>query len=376
MGMAGAAADHWRSWRNRLLSSPSFQRFAVSFPLFRSISQSRSRKLFDLLAGFTYSQVLFATVKLGLIELLKTSPLAENDISRRIGWPNDRTARLLKAAAALKILERTSTGDYTLGIHGAALAGNPWIAKFITHHHLLYEDLLDPLSLLRGDIANPKLKHYWGYAGQDDRDAVKAANAAAYTALMAASQEAVAAEILHTYDFNRHTHLIDVGGSNGTFISAAAARHPHLLFTLFDLPAVAEIGRVNLAARGLESRVEVAGGSFLTDELPEGADVATLIRIAHDHEDESVLQVMKSIRRMLPPHGRLILAEPLSGITSIAPVTDAYFGLYFAAMNQGRTRTFTEIETLAKAAGFASARAIRTRMPLVTGLIQIDVKNV
>jgi len=122
--------------------------------------------------------------------------------------------------------------------------------------------------------------------------------------------------------------------------------------------------------------VEVAGGSFLTDELPEGADVATLIRIAHDHEDESVLQVMKSIRRMLPPHGRLILAEPLSGITSIAPVTDAYFGLYFAAMNQGRTRTFTEIETLAKPAGFASARAIRTRMPLVTGLIQIDVKNV
>lgn len=376
MGMAGAAADHWRSWRNRLLSSPSFQRFAVSFPLFRSISQSRSRKLFDLLAGFTYSQVLFATVKLGLIELLETSPLAENDISRRIGWPNDRTARLLKAAAALKILERTSTGDYTLGIHGAALAGNPWIAKFITHHHLLYEDLLDPLSLLRGDIANPKLKHYWGYAGQDDRDAVKAANAAGYTALMAASQEAVAVEILHAYDFNRHTHLIDVGGSNGTFVAAAAARHPHLRFTLFDLPAVAEIGRVNLAARGLESRVNVAGGSFLTDELPEGADVATLIRIVHDHEDESVLQVMKSIRRMLPPHGRLILAEPLSGITSIAPVTDAYFGLYFAAMNQGRTRTFKEIETLAKAAGFASARSIRTRMPLVTGLIQIDVKNV
>jgi hypothetical protein len=28
--------------------------------------------------------------------------------------------------------------DYTLGIHGAALAGNPWIAKFIEHHHLLY----------------------------------------------------------------------------------------------------------------------------------------------------------------------------------------------------------------------------------------------
>ncbi|WP_373502635.1 methyltransferase [Aestuariivirga sp.] len=372
MGIAGAAFDHWRALRNRLLSSPQFQKFAVSFPLFRPVSRSRSRQLFDLLAGFAYSQILYATVKLGLIDLLKAEPLTAPAIASRLGWNEDRMERLLKAAASLKLLDVTSTGAFTLGIHGAALAGNPWIEKFITHHHLLYEDLTDPIALLKGDAGGTKLKGYWGYAGSDSKDAVGAANAEVYTALMAASQEAVAAEILAAYDFGQNRHLIDVGGSNGTFLAAAAARYPRLKMTLFDLPAVAELGRVKLADAGLGSQVGIAGGSFLTDELPRGPDVATLIRIAHDHDDDSVLRVMQNIRRMLPPDGRLILAEPLSGVPSIAPVADAYFGLYFAAMGQGRTRTLDEISALARQAGFASARALRTRMPLVTGLIQIN----
>jgi demethylspheroidene O-methyltransferase len=360
MGLAGAAFDRWVAARNRLLASPAFQKFAVAFPPFRPVSRQRSRQLFDLLAGFTYSQVLYATVKLGLVEMLEQRPLSLPALASRTGWPPERLQRLLKAAASLKILEVTSTGDYTLGIHGAALAGNPWIARFITHHHLLYEDLEDPLAVLSGEKKNNKLKDFWNYADTP--------HAADYTALMAASQEAVAAEILNAYDFSRHRHLIDVGGSNGTFLAAAARKHPDLRLSLFDLPAVAEIARANLGGRA-----EIHPGSFLTDELPQGPDVATLIRIAHDHDDPSVLRMLGAIRRMLPPGGTLILAEPLSGHPATAPITDAYFGLYFAAMGQGRTRTPAEIESLAREAGFASLSVVKTRNPVVTGLLRIKV---
>ena len=229
-----------------------------------------------------------------------------------------RLERLLKASVSLKILEMTSTGDYTLGIHGAALAGNPWIARFITHHHILYEDLADPLPLLSGEKKDSKLKDFWNYS--------ETPHAAEYTALMAASQEAVAAEILAAYDFSRHRHLIDVGGSNGTFLAAAAAKHPGLKLSLFDLPAVAEIARANLG-----NRVEIHPGSFLTDELPKGPDVATLIRIAHDHDDPSVLKMLGAIRRMLPAGGTLILAEPLSGIAC----DGAHHGCLFRPLLRG-----------------------------------------
>ena len=358
MGLAGAAFDRWVAARNRLLAAPAFQKFAIAFPPFRPIARQRSRQLFDLLAGFAYSQILYATVKLGLVEMLKERPLSLTALAQRAGWPAERLERLLKAAVSLEILARTSSGDYTLGIHGAALAGNPWIARFITHHHLLYHDLGDPLAVFSGEKKDNRLKAFWDYAGT--------AHAAEYTALMAASQEAVAAEILAAYDFGRHSHLIDVGGSNGTFLAAAAKQHPGLRLSLFDLPAVAGIARANLPAS-----VEIHGGSFLTDELPPGPDVATLIRIAHDHDDPAVLTMLAAIRRMLPPHGVLILAEPLSGIPATAPVTDAYFGAYFAAMGQGRTRTAAELAKLALEAGFSSVTAVKTRNPVVTGLLQI-----
>ncbi len=260
MGFAGAILDKWRMTRNRLLASPKFQDFAVSFPPFRPVSRSRSRALFDLLAGFSYSQILYVAVKLGLIEMLKDTPLATADIARRLGWPPERMDRFLKATTALHLTERLSDGRLTLGIHGAALAGNPWIAKFIAHHHLLYEDLADPLPLLKGEAAGTRLKGYWGYAGHSESSSVDQDNASAYTALMAASQEAVAAEILAAYDFSRHTHLIDVGGSNGTFLAAAARRHSGLKLTLFDLPAVAELGREKLHQAGLDARVTIAPG--------------------------------------------------------------------------------------------------------------------
>jgi demethylspheroidene O-methyltransferase len=360
MSLLGRAFDRWVAARNRLLAAPSFQSFAVAFPPFRPVSRSRSRQLFDLLAGFTYSQILYTVVKLGLVEMVKGHPLALTALAARTGWPPDRLERLVKAAVALKILERTSLGEVTLGIHGAALAGNPWIARFITHHHLLYEDMGDPVALLSGEKKDNRLKEFWNYDST--------AHAADYTALMAVSQEAVAAEILATYDFSRHTHLIDVGGSNGTFLAAAARKHPGLRLSLFDLPAVADLARQKLGPG-----VEIHGGSFLTDELPKGPDVTTLIRIAHDHDDPSVRTMLAAIRRMLPPGGMLILAEPLSGTPATAPITDAYFGAYFAAMGQGRTRTPAELENLALEAGFSGLVTAKTRNPVVTGLLQIKV---
>lgn len=359
-------ADQWLATRNRLLASPRFQQFALDYWPFNVIARRRSRQLFDLLAGFTYSQVLFAAVKLGLIDLLQPGPLTTAEIAQRTGWDAVHLERLLKAAASLKILE-TTRGGYALGPHGAALAGNPWIAKFILHHHLLYEDLADPLALLSGKANGGKLRNYWGYPESGE---VSAATAETYSALMAASQQAVTAEILAAYDFGPHQHLLDVGGGNGTFLSAAAAKHPKLKVTLFDLPAVAELARPKLSPLG--ARASIAAGSFLSGPLPEGADVATLVRIAHDHNDDSVLAILRHIRRVLPPHGTLIVAEPLSGITATAPVADAYFGLYFAAMGQGRARSAGELAKIAQEAGFAKLNIVKTCNPLVCSILRLS----
>jgi demethylspheroidene O-methyltransferase len=361
--------DRWLALRDRLLANPKFQRAATAFPLTRSIARGQSKALFDVCAGFAYSQVLLACVRLKLLEMVAATPLTLDEIAKRTDLPETGAKTLTGAAISLGLLQERSGGRIGLGMKGAAMMGNPWIAKFVSHHEMFYADIADPLALLRGELRASALRDYWAYARSDRPEALGETRTADYTELMGASQAAVAAEILDGYDFRQHRCVLDVGGGDGSFIAAAAARHPHLDFIHFDLPSVAGKARANFDSRGLSKRVRSAEGSFHTDSLPQGADAVTLIRIAHDHNDDRVLALLKAIRAALPPDGRLIIAEPLSGNTSTASVTDAYFNMYFMAMGQGSTRCAAELSALAQAAGFVSARTARTRNPLTTGLV-------
>lgn len=101
----------WIGWRNRLLASPRFQRFAARFPLTRPIARRRARGLFDLVAGFTYSQILAACIATGLFDVLADEPLDRATIAARIDLPVDSTERLLRGAAALGLVERLGDVD-------------------------------------------------------------------------------------------------------------------------------------------------------------------------------------------------------------------------------------------------------------------------
>jgi demethylspheroidene O-methyltransferase len=106
----------------------------------------------------------------------------------------------------------------------------------------------------------------------------------------------------------------------------------------------------------------VIAGDFLQDPLPAGADLVTLVRILHDHDDQGAATLLRSIRAAIAADGALLIAEPMSG----APrnrVADVYFAFYLLAMGRGRARTPDEIIALLRAAGFRRARVLPTRTP-------------
>lgn len=354
--------ERWIAWRNGVLSSPRFQHFAARFPLTRGVARGKARALFDLVAGFVYSQVLAACVATGLFDLLAGTPLSLADIAVRTDLPPAGALRLLRAAAALDLVQPLSGDRWTLGPAGAALRGNYGITEMIAHHHLLYADLADPVALLRSGGGGGALGGFWRYAGAPG--AGDAAQVAAYSGLMAASQPLVAAQILDAYPFAAHRRMLDVGGGEGRFVESVAARVPGLALALFDLPAVGERARERFAAAALAPRVTVHGGSFLDDPLPPGYDLITLVRVLHDHDDAAALVLLRAVHAALPAGGRLLVAEPMAGTRGARASGDAYFGLYLLAMGSGRPRTPGEIRAMLLAAGFASARAVRTALPL------------
>jgi demethylspheroidene O-methyltransferase len=355
-------------WRDRLLASPKFRRWAAAFPLTRPIARRRARALFDICAGFVYAQVLYACVQLDLFTILAEGPQTTAILARRMALPVDAAERLLAAATALKLVARRGH-SFGLGALGAAMVGNPGLSAMVEHHAALYADLSDPVALLRGEERAGALSAYWPYARSGLPSDLSGEQVAPYTALMAASQPMIAEEVLQAYRLDRHKRLLDVGGGDGSFAALAAARTPGLTVAVFDLPQVAERARARFATAGLAGRAAAMGGNFLTDPLPEGADIASLVRVIHDHGDDAALTILRRVHTMLPRGGTLLLAEPMAGTAGAEPVGDAYFGFYLLAMGSGRPRTPPEFKALLTAAGFPDSRLVRTSMPLLTRLI-------
>jgi demethylspheroidene O-methyltransferase len=240
----------------------------------------------------------------------------------------------------------------------------------VEHHALLYGDLRDPVGLLRGAGPDTALSGHWPYAKSAEPSALDTSKIEAYTGLMAASQPIVSSEILDAYPFAKHGHqcLLDVGGGNGAFLAAAAERNPRLQLMLFDLPAVADFASKRFQDENLDHRATTFGGDMRRDPLPRGADVISLVRIVHDHDDDAVLAILRAVREALPADGKLLIAEPMSATRGAGPV-GAYFDIYLLAMGSGRPRSVDEHRNLLHRAGFDRVRVLRTHMPLLTRVL-------
>ncbi|MEM8546702.1 MAG: methyltransferase [Pseudomonadota bacterium] len=348
--------------RNRLLRNTKFRSFAGRVWPFRLIARHQARRLFDLSAGFVYSQVLMCCVELGWFERLADGPRSLADLAADGRLPLAAAARLARAAHALDLTEARAGDAIALGPLGAALVGDAGIAAMAAHHRVLYTDLSDPLALLRGQ-KRAGLADYWGYTGKDRPSALTEADATPYSELMGASQPMIAEQVLAAFPFQRFQHVLDVGGGNGAFLDALHLRFPSLRRTLFDLPAVVA------SRRAPAGDLELVPGSFTEDALPEGADLVTLVRIVHDHNDDVVLQLLRAIRKIIPSHGRLVIAEPMAGTPGARAVGDAYFGFYLLAMGAGRARTQPEIDELLRAAGFGQSQRHATAIPLICSVL-------
>jgi demethylspheroidene O-methyltransferase len=111
------------------------------------------------------------------------------------------------------------------------------------------------------------------------------------------------------------------------------------------------------------------GGDFFTDALPSGADIISLVRVIHDHDDAAAQALLGAIFDALPVNGVLLIAEPMVGTPGAEAAGDAYFGFYLLAMGSGKPRAPKRLQQMLAAAGFTHAHLVRTHQPLQARLI-------
>ncbi|WP_112320709.1 methyltransferase [Oceanibium sediminis] len=366
-GILTRLGDRLRRWRDGRIADPAFQAWAARNPLTRRVANRQAERLYDLVAGFTYSQTLLAVVQLDLLRKLAPGPMRAEELAAGTPLSPVAMTRLAQAAAALDLLTRRG-GRYGIGPLGAALLGAPGVEDMIRHHPMFYRDLEDPVALLSAQHGSTELSRFWAYVAPG-AGGVAAPEAAAYSRLMAASQAMVAAETLAVCPLKGVRHMVDVGGGEGAFLIAALQATPGLTGTVFDLPEVAARATVKLQHAGLSGRASAEGGSFLDGSLPQGGDAISLVRVLYDHDTEVVEAILAAVFAALPPGGRLILSEPMSGGAAPTRAGDVYFGLYTAAMTSGTPRAPETHRALLLAAGFADIRLCKARQGFITRVL-------
>jgi len=169
--------------------------------------------------------------------------------------------------------------------------------------------------------------------------------------------------VVSAFDLGRFRRLVDLGGATGHLTVAACRRYPQLRGVVFDLPEAVPLAREIVGASPVADRIEVVGGDFFLDPLPEG-DLIALGRILHDWTPEKILKLLGRIHERLPKGGAVLIAEKLLWEDRSGPRWASMQDLNMLTCTEGKERTLSEYEALLKQVGFGVVQGCRTPSPL------------
>jgi SAM-dependent methyltransferase len=154
--------------------------------------------------------------------------------------------------------------------------------------------------------------------------------------------------------------LLDIGGGPASYTIAFLQKSPHLQATLFDLPEVIALARVQLEKAGLLDRVRLVAGDFYQDELPPECDLALLSAIIHQNSPVQNEELFGKVFRALAPGGVLVIRDHIMEEDRVRPIAGAFFAInMLVGTRGGDTYTFAEVERGLLAAGFTGVTLAR-----------------
>jgi acetylserotonin N-methyltransferase len=320
----------------------------------------------DLIKAFRRSKTMFAAVKLGVFDRLEEAPADAATLGRHLGADCGALERLLDACVGLSLLSK----------QGGVYANQPVAAAYLARRsphamtgYIQYSN--EVLYNMWGHLEDAVREgsHRWqqayGFEGAAIFDHFFRTEDDKRMFLMGMHGYGLLSSpaVVASFDLSRFRRLVDLGGATGHLAVAACELYSNMSAAVFDLPAVIQIAREQVAKTSVAARVELIAGDFFQDDLPE-ADLFAVSRILHDWSEEKIRALLAKIHARLPAGGALLIAEKLLQDDKTGPMWGAMQSLNMLICTEGRERNLGEYEALLHAAGFGNIEGHLTGVPL------------
>ncbi len=374
-----AEKKYLRDWLRRLPPRWLFRLFA-----WFGFKPAPMKALIDA-SAFMLPQWMYTAIKLDIPELLLQRPRSARELAEELSLSADRLVRLLYALEQhgyFKRVGRRKTnhdGNQLDGVweHTALSAvlseKHPNTIRAIVLHWI--EDCYAPsgtlLHAIKADGCAFRLHHEGQFKGFfEDYLSTFPEQSRQFSNAMSATSAFTDEAVLRDFPWSRYEHVIDVGGSNGSFLELLLERCPKMKGTIFDLEEVIVGARTVWSEKPsqLASRVTLEAGSFFDvntiPKLPESS-AFVLRNILHDWSDDECLSILSNLRQAMPSEkSTLVLIELGLGFDANGHVLEqarSTIDMLMMTMFDGRERTRTHFENLFKQTGFELKSITSTR---------------
>lgn len=308
--------------------------------------------ILNMAKSYQAACVLSAAADLEVFNVLAKVTLSAAEVASRLRADCRGMAALLDALVALELLEKQDD-CYRLARDTAA---------FLTSSH--------PRTLLSMVQHHGNCLRRWSQLARVVRDGKPAvrepsvrgedADQAAFIVAMHNISVSVADELVRALPPLNFRRLLDVGGASGTWTLAFLRAYPEATATLFDLEHVLPLAQQRIAEAGMSGRVTLAGGDFLADALPAGADLAWVSAIVHQNSRAQNRQLFRAVAQALVGGSWILIRDVLMEESRTAPVAGALFAInMLVATEAGGTYTFAELREDLETAGFVEAEVVK-----------------
>lgn len=320
-------------------------------------------KTMDIIFGRWKSQILYAGVRLGILDSLTADPKTVSEIAKELDLDKSLLYRLLRALSSLGFVMEQPSQKFLISSQGRLLQKNhPQSLQGILlleegpEHYQVWKHLPD---MIKDGKQNAFLKEYgcnlFDYIDKNSR----------YSQIF--NQAMTSYSLLHTnmilealshYDFSDIEHVCDIGGGYGYLLCNLLSKSPHMRGTVLELESVVKNRELLWASKmALDDRcVYMVGDMF--KQVP-AADAYIMKMILHDWSDEECITILSNIHKYSPQDARIFIIEHIVTEAQISHFSKL-FDIHMMCVLTGKERTIEEFSSLMLDSGW---KHIHTHYP-------------